>query len=91
LDGFVQGPKERAVHRVHFVHAVDLTSQVCWSGETHGDMNAADHQDCFLGFHLPCNVSGQSSVAGINLACFQRASKRALLSTGRGRNDIVLG
>ena len=68
MDGFVQGPKERAVHRVHFVHAVDLTSQVCWSGETHGDMNAADHQDSFLGFHLPGYVSSQ--FGGINLARF---------------------
>ena len=89
MDGFVQGAKERAVHRVYFVHAVDLTSQVCWRGEVHGDVDATDHQHSFLGFHLPSYVGRQSPVAGINLACFQRASKRAHHSTGSGRNDIV--
>ena len=77
MDAFVQGAKERAAHSVHLVHAVDLTSQVCWRSEAHGDVDTADHQDSFLGFHLPSHVSGQFSVAGINLACFQHASKRA--------------
>ena len=53
---------------VHFVHAVDLTSQVCWRSEVHGDVDAADHQDSFLGFHLPGYVSSQ--FGGINLARF---------------------
>jgi len=76
---------------VHFVHAVDLTSQVCWRSEVHGDVDAADHQDSFLGFHLPGYLGRQAPVAGVNLARFQRASKRAQHSTGRGRNDIVQG
>jgi hypothetical protein len=67
LDGFVQGAKERAVHRVHFMHAVDLSPQVCRRGEAF-DVDAADHQDSFLGFHLPGYVSSQ--FGGINLARF---------------------
>jgi len=90
LDGFVQGAKERAVHRVHFMHAVDLSPQVCRRGEAF-DVDAADHQDSFLGFHLPGYLGRQAPVAGVNLARFQRASKRAQHSTGRGRNDIVQG
>ena len=60
-------------------------------GEAHGDVDAADHQDSFLGFNLPGYVSRQSSVAGINLARFQRASKCAQHSTGGDRNDVVQG
>ena len=86
----MHGAKERAVHSVHSVHAVDLSPQVCWRGEVF-DVDAADHQDSFLGFNLPGYVSRQSSVAGINLARFQRASKCAQHSTGGGRNDVVQG
>ena len=91
MDGFVKGAKEGAVHRVHFVHALDSISHVVWRGEAHGDVDAADHQDSFLGFHLPCHVGRQAPVAGIDLARFQRASKRANHSTGGGRNNIVQG
>ena len=89
MDGFVQGAKERTVHRVHFMHALDPISRIFWRDESHGDMDAADHQDSILGFHLPGDVGGQAPVAGINLTRFQRASKRAHHSTGSGRNDIV--
>ena len=89
MDAFVQGAKERAVRSVHFVHAVDLTSQVCWRSEVHGDVDAADHQDSFLGFHLPGYLGRQAPVAGVNLARFQRASKRAQHSTGGCGDNVI--
>jgi hypothetical protein len=36
-------------------------------------------------------LSSQSPIGGINLARFERASRRAHHSTGSGRNDIVQG
>lgn len=87
----MQGAKEGAVHRVHFVHALDLLSHDFWRSEAHGDVDTADYQDSFLCFHLAGYLCRQAPVAGINLARFQRASKRAHHSTGSGRNDIVQG
>ena len=91
MDGFVKGAKQGAVHRVQFVHALDLVSHVFWRSEVHGDVDTADHQDSFLCFHLPGYVGRQSPVAGINLARFQRASKGSHHSTGSCRNDIIQG
>jgi hypothetical protein len=71
------------------MHPLDSVSHIFWRDEAHGDMDASDHQDSFLVFHLAGYVSRQSPVAGINLTRFQRASKRAHHSTGSGRNDIV--
>ena len=89
MDAFVQGAKERATHSVHLVHAVDLTSQVCWRSEAHGDVDTADHQDSFLGFHFPGYLGRQAPVAGVNLARFQRASKRAQHSTGGCGDNVI--
>lgn len=91
MDGFVQSAKEGAVHRVHFVHTLDLVSHVFWRSEAHGDVDTTDHQDSFLCFHLAGYVCRQTPVVGINLARFQRASKRAHHSTCGCRNDIVQG
>ena len=77
------------MHRVHFVHSLDLISDILWRSKPHGDVDAADHQGSFLGFYFTGYVSRQAPVAGINLARFQRATKRAHHSTGSCRNDIV--
>lgn len=60
----MQGAKEGAVHRVHFVHALDLLSHDFWRSEAHGDVDTADYQDSFLCFHLAGYVCRQAPVAG---------------------------
>jgi hypothetical protein len=52
-------------------------------------VNAADDQDTLFGLHLSGYFGGQPSVAGIDLARFQRTSKSAHHSTSGRRNDIV--
>ena len=60
-----------------------------WRSEAHGDVDAADHQDSFLGFHLSGYLGRQAPVAGVNLARFQRASKRAHHSTGGCGDNVI--
>jgi hypothetical protein len=47
----------------------------------HGHMDAANDKHTFLCFHLSGYIRGQLSVAGIDLARFQRTSKGAQHST----------
>ena len=79
------------MHSVNFVHTLDPLLDLFWSYEAHRYVDSADYQHSVLRFDLSCNLSSQPPVAGINLARFQRASKRADHSTGGGRNDIVQG
>jgi hypothetical protein len=57
----------------------------------HGHVDAANDEHAILRFHLSGYIRGQFSVAGVDLARFQRASKRTDHSTGGRRNDIVDG
>jgi hypothetical protein len=47
----------------------------------HGDVDAADHENVFLCFHLPRNLSDELAVTRIDVTRFQRAPKSAEHST----------
>jgi len=91
LDRFVQRPVQRAAHGVKAVRPLDCLPRRFRRFQSHGHVNAANDEYAILSFHLPGYIRGQFSVAGIDLARFQRASKSAHHSTGGRRNHIVNG
>jgi hypothetical protein len=89
LDRFVQRPVQRAAYGVKAVRPLDCLPRRFRRFQAHSYVNAANDEYAILSFHLPGYIRGQFSVAGIDLARFQRASKSAHHSTGGRRNDIV--
>ena len=68
---------------------VALTS--CGSHKAHPQMDAANNQDALFCFDLARHIGSKLSVAGIDLARFQRSPKGTHHSTGGCRNHIVDG
>ncbi len=91
LNRFVQRPVQRATHGVNAVRTLDCFPCRFGRHQSHSHVNAANDEYALLRFHLSGYIRGQFSVAGIDLARFQRASKSAHHSTGGRRNDIVNG
>jgi len=91
LNRFVQRPVQRATHGVNPVCTLDRGPCRFRRFEAHRHVNAANDEYTLLRFHLPGHLRGQFSVACIDLARFQRASKSAHHSTGGRRNHIVNG
>jgi len=91
LNRLVQRPIQGAVHGVNAVRPLDRFPYRFRRHQMHGHVNAANDEHSILSFHLPGHIRSQFSVAGIDLARFQRASKSAHHSTGGCRNDIVNG
>lgn len=80
---------ERAIHGVETVHAFDGLALLFRRGEMHGDVDSANHQDSIFLFHFAADVGGEFSVASIDLARFQRTSKRSHHSTGGGGDYVI--
>jgi len=75
LDGLVQSAIERAMHGVNPVGALHRRASLFWRHQAHGHVDAANDQNAFLRFHFSGYICRQLSVAGIDLARFQRTSK----------------
>lgn len=52
-------------------------------------VNAADDQNVVFGLNLAFGLGDQPRIRRIDLTRFQRASKGARQSTGRGRHNVV--
>src|SRR5258708_3071579 len=91
LDCFVQCAIERAVHRVNAVHPLHRLLYLLWRYKTHPHVNPADDQHTFLRFDLSGHIRGQLSIAGIDLARFQRTSEGTHHSTSGCGNHVVNG
>ena len=89
LDRLVQRPVERAAHCVNAVRPLDGAPALFRRDQAHRHMDAADYKYTFLSFHLSGDFGGQLSVAGIDLARFQRTSKCAHHSTSGRGDDVV--
>jgi len=87
----VQRPVQGAAHGVKAVRTLDCFPCRFSRHQMHGHVNAANDEYTLLCFQLSGYIRGQFSVAGIDLARFQRTSKSAHHSTGGRRNDIVNG
>jgi hypothetical protein len=71
----VQGPVKGAVHRIDCMHALDLLRCSFWRNQVHENVNAADYQNAIFLLYLSGYICRKLPVAGVNLACFQRASE----------------
>lgn len=89
LDRRSQRAVEGTPHRIHPVYAFDRLSRRFRGRDRQVDVNAPDDQHVVLSFHFADDVGLQPAAACVNLARFQRASKGAHHSTGRGGDDIV--
>jgi len=54
-------------------------------------VDSPDDQHILFRFDFAGNIGGQFSIAGIDVARFQRTSKCTHHSTGGGGNDVVDG
>ena len=77
------------MHRVDFVDALYDGPRFFRRDQAHLDMDAPDDQNTVLSLNLTSNLSCQTPVAGIDVARFQRTSKRPKHSTRSGRDDII--
>ena len=91
LNRFVQRPVQGTPHSVNAVRTLDYFLCRFRRHQLHGNVNAPNDQYTLLCFHLSGYIRGQFSVAGIDLARFQRASKGANHSASGRRNHIVNG
>ena len=87
----MQRAKQRTVHCVVFVHALDPLFDLFWSHEAHGYVDAADDQHSLFRFYFSRYVRRQSPIAGIDLARLQRTSEGAHHSTGGCGDDVIQG
>jgi len=68
---------------------LDSLSSLSRCGEMIGDVNSPNHQDVVLCLYLSSNLRGQSFVAGVDLARFQRATEGADQSAAGGRHYVI--
>jgi hypothetical protein len=73
------------------MHAFHGIAGLLRSHQLHGDVDAADHQNTFLYFHLTRYFRDELPVARINVTRFQRAPKSAEHSTSCSRYNVVNG
>jgi len=89
VQGSVEGSIQWTMHRVDLVDALYDGPRFFWRDQAHLDMDAPDYQHTVLSLNLAGNLSCQSSVAGIDVARFQRTSKGTKHSTRSRRDDII--
>jgi hypothetical protein len=85
----MQRPVKWAPHGVNTVRPLDGAPALFGGDQAHRHVDAADDQNTFFRLYLSDYFGGQLSVAGINLARFQRTSEGAHHSTSGRGNDIV--
>lgn len=89
LDGLVQSALQRAAHGIDFVRTLDCRPSLRGRHQTHGHVDASDDKYALLSFDFTSHIGRQFSIAGIDLARIQRASKSAQHSTRGCGNDII--
>jgi hypothetical protein len=77
------------MHRVDLVDAPYDGPRFFRRDQAHLDMDTPDDQHTVLGLNLTSNLPCQTPVAGIDVARFQRTSKRTKHSTRSGRDDLI--
>ena len=77
MNRLVRCPIQGAVHGVNAVRTIDRRPCCFRHHEVHGHVDAANDEHAILRFHLSGYIRGQFSVAGIDLARFQRANQRS--------------
>jgi hypothetical protein len=95
LRGDLHAALQRAGHRaelgVHVVHTLGGFPLPAIELQMVLRMDALDHQDLALQFHLAPGFRHQTSVAGRDFARFQRAAEGSGQSACSGRHDVVKG
>ena len=91
LQRFVKSSVQRAAHGVYTVYPFYCGLGVFRRHQAHGHVDSPDHQHILLCFDLAGNIGGQLSIAGIDLARFQRTSECTHHSTSGRGNDVVNG
>src|SRR5207244_4993297 len=91
LNRVVQGPIQRAAHRVHAVDALDGFADFLSRHQLKIHVNPADHEYALFFFYFADDFCGETAIAGIDVTRFQRASEGAHHSTGNCGNHIVEG
>jgi hypothetical protein len=91
LQRLVKSSVQRAAHGVYTVYPFYCGFDVFRRHQAHGHVDSPDHQHILLCFDLAGNVGGQLSIAGIDLARFQRTSECTHHSTSGRGNDVVNG
>jgi hypothetical protein len=87
----VQRPVQGAVHGVHAVRTLDYLSRRFRHRYAHRYVNSADDQYTLLHFNFSGYIRGQLSIAGIDMARFQRTSEGTHHSTCGCGDHIVNG
>ncbi len=74
---------------MYAVNSLYCLLQLCWRSKVIGNTDASYHQDLVFCLDLASYISSQISVARVDLARFQRASKRAGQSAASSSHDII--
>jgi len=85
----MQRPVKWAVHCVNRMRPLDGFAAPFRCDQPHSHVDPPDNQHTIFALSLPGNIGGEFAIAGVDLARFQRASKRAHHSAG-GRGDHVV-
>ena len=89
FDAAVQRAVEGTLHGIGLVDVLDYVAHILGRGQSMVNENSTNNQDAVLGFHLAAHVAGECSLPRLDVPRCQRGGKRALQSSGRGRNDVI--